>query len=313
MRKFFLTNAAGETWNLMRFDAFFHAPDGLGFSQTISSARVGTDYLETDAYLDQHTISGEMVFANYAVYQQFIAFAMRSPLVMTYMPESTEYFIRCTVQSIGKTEIGSANRLICPIAFLCSGTWFEREQAYYENEPDAVKVVLTGDIVTFDADGTELLESLQLDEDDTVTVIYSYTQGASKHYSYTYNYTYTDSALGGVTIHNGSIESPLIVSILGAANNPTWALTQDGVVVATGAVTAEIPEGHRLVIDARPASMEIAEYTNDGVYVRDLYAMSDFSTARFLYAPAGESIVTVNAGGTSVNTIVEVEKYAYTV
>lgn len=312
MRKFFLTNAAGERWNLMRFDAFFHAPDGLGFSQTISSARVGTDYLETDAYLDQHTISGEMVLLNYEVYQQFVAFAMRSPLVLTYMPELTEYFIRCKVQSIGKTEIGSANRLICPITLLCSGTWFEREQAYYQNEPD-VHVVLTGNVVSFETDQPITLDSLFLHEDDSITVEYTYSPNGGKIYNYTYNYIYSDSALGGVTIQNGAVESPLIVSILGAANNPTWSLTQDGVVIASGAVTAEIPEGHKLVIDARPSSMEIAEYTNSGVYVRDLYPMSDFSTARFLYAPAGESTVTVNAGGDSINTIVEVERYAYTV
>lgn len=313
MRKFFLTNAAGERFNLMRFDAFFHAPDGLGFSQTISSARVGTDYLETDAYLDQHTISGEMVFTEYAVYQAFIAFAMRSPLVLTYMPESTEYFIRCKVQSIGKTEIGTANRLICPITLLCSGTWFEREQAYYESQPDTVNVVQTGEIVNFKDEHIAFLESLLMNEDDTVTVAYSYSAGGAKRYGYTYNYTYTDSATGGVTINNGAIESPLIVSILGPASNPAWSLTQGGVVIASGAVTAEIPEGNRLVIDARPASMEIAEYTNSGVYVRDLYPMSDFSTARFLYAPAGESTVTVNAGGDSINTIVEVERYAFTV
>lgn len=274
MRKFFLTNAAGERFNLMRFDAFFHAPDGLGFSQTITSARVGTDYLETDAFLDQHTISGEMVFLNYEMYQQFTAFAMLSPLVLTYMPDATEYFIRCKVQSIGKTEIGSANRLICPISFLCSGTWYERAQFIAQSEG---------------------------------------TASDAKVYPYTYNYTYSDLAAAGALIENGSVESPLILHIFGNVTNPTWSLTHDGETVATGAVTAEIPAGHKLVVDARPASMEIAEYTNGGDYVRDLYPMSDFSTGRFLYAPAGESTVLVMSGDIVAQAIVEVERYAYTV
>lgn len=274
MRKFFLTNAAGERWNLMRFDAFFHAPDGLGFSQTISSARVGTDYIETDAYLDQHVISGEMVFLNYEIYQQFADFALQAPLVLTYMPDATEYYIRCKVQNIGKTEIGSANRLICPISFLCSGTWYERMEVVVQSEGIA---------------------------DD------------AKEYTYSYNYTYSDLATAGALIQNGAVESPLILHVFGNVTNPTWSLTHDGETVATGAVTAEIPAGHKLVVDARPASMEIAEYTNGGVYVRDLYPMSDFSTARFLYAPAGESTVLVMSGDTVAQAIVEVEKYAYTV
>lgn len=274
MRKFFLQNAAGETWNLMRFDAFFHAPDGLGFSQTITSARVGMDYLETDAFLDQHTISGEMVFLDYDKYQAFAAFAMLAPLVLTYQPESTPYFIRCKVQSIGKTEIGAANRLTCPISFLCSGTWYEKTQSIAQSGGSG---------------------------DD------------AKKYPYSYDYTYSDLGAAGALIQNGAVESPLVLHIFGAVTDPSWSLIQNGAVIATGAVTAEIEAGHKLVIDARPASMEIAEYTNNGAFVRDLYALSDFSTGRFLYAPAGESTVFVTSSGTVTQAVVEVEKNAYTV
>jgi len=261
VRRFKLVNASGIEWDLMRFDAFFHAPDGLGFSRTITSFRAGDEWLETDAYLDQHVVSGEMVFDGYDTYQAFAAFIYDDPLYLCYAPLNQWYRIRCKVQTLGKSEIGASNRLICPITMTCSGMWHRLSIASAE----------TGDI----------------------------TQG--KIYSYSYDYTYFDGRLGTIPIENGDYESPIVLSIFGPVTNPAWSLVQSGQIVASGSVTADIADGDKLVIDARPDSMEIAEYTVEGERVRDLYAMSDFSEQRFLYAPAGVSEIQIlGTGGTTM-------------
>ena len=48
MRRFKLTNAAGQTFDLMRKDAFLHEPDGLGFSRSVSSLLSGESWLVTE-------------------------------------------------------------------------------------------------------------------------------------------------------------------------------------------------------------------------------------------------------------------------
>ena len=257
IRRFKLVNGSGAEWNLMRFDAFFHAPDGLGFSKTIRSLRTGYDYIETDAYINQQTITGEMVFENYAVYRAFADFASVGPMTIYYAPLATWYSRECTVQQLGKTEIGPQNRIISQIAFICSGLWHETVSAETE----------LGDI------------------------------DSPKTYPYGYNYRYFDSRLGEIAIENGQVDSPIILHVYGPVTNPTWSLAQGGTVVGAGAVTAAISDGNQLVVDARPDRMEIAEYTAAGVYVRDLYASSDFSTARFLYAPPGDSVLSVSGSG----------------
>lgn len=261
VRRFKFVNASGVEWDLMRLDAFFHAPDGLGFSRTITSFRAGDEWLETDAYLDQHVVSGEMVLAGYETYQDFAAFIYDDPLYLCYAPLNQWYRIRCKVQALGKTEIGDSNRLICPITITCSGMWHRLSIASAE----------TGDV----------------------------TQ--EKNYSYSYNYTYFDGRIGTIPIENGDYESPIVLSIFGPVTNPAWSLVQSGQIVASGSVTANIADGDKLVIDARPDSMEIAEYTVEGERVRDLYAMSDFAEQRFLYAPPGLSKIQVlGTGGTAM-------------
>lgn len=261
VRRFKLVNGSGAEWDLMRFDAFFHAPDGLGFSRTITSIRAGFDYIQTDEFLNQQAVTGEMVFDGYAVYREFVDFITDAPLSVGYAPQNDWYFRTCAVQSIGKTEIGGEGRLICPITFLCSGMWHETASA----------------------------NSIVSDID------------SPKVYPYGYNYNYFESTLGSILISNGALESPIILSILGPVENPTWSLQQGGEVIANGTVTANIAEGHKLVVDARPDSMQIAEYTLGGEYVQDLYSASDFSTERFLYAPAGDSVISVSGiGGTKV-------------
>lgn len=138
--------------------------------------------------------------------------------------------------------------------------------------------------------------------------------GNLKKYSYTYPYIYAETAAGTARIKNGDLVSPCKIHIFGPVTNPNWVLTQGGKRLLTGRVVATIPAGDKIVIDADPATMEIAEYSVAGEFVQNLYQSSDFSTARFIYAPAGESTLAFSHEGTAdISASVEVEKLAYSV
>lgn len=135
------------------------------------------------------------------------------------------------------------------------------------------------------------------------------SSGGGKTYSYTYPYTYSSSAAGTVEIPNGNLASYPKITIFGPVDTPTWALYQGGTRLETGRVNLEVPTGHKLIVDANPSTMEIAEYTKDGVFVANRYADSDFTTARLFMLPAGPcSVVFTQEGVGVVSAFVEVRK-----
>lgn len=275
MRKFKLMNSRGEAFDLMRRDAFFSAPDGLGFDETIEFAQMGDQYIDTFHYASQMTLSGEMRFAGYGQYNEFIGF-LTDNLVFMYCPYETWYEADCILQSIAKGEIDPASKeLICSVAFTRKSLWHSN-RTFIKSNPSV---------------------------------------GDGKVYPYTYPYTYAEATAGDMSIqNNGTVQSSCVIQILGPVSNPRWALIQNGEIIADGAVSADIPEGRKIIIDSDPSKLEIAEYTTNNVFVRDLYQYSNFSTARFLMIPPGNSIIRVlNAGVAEVDAYVEVRQSAKTV
>ena len=275
MRRFKLKNSNGETFDLMRRDAFFSGPDGLGFEETIEFAQLGDQYVNTYQYSGQMTISGEMYFDGYNQYKEFIKF-ITEEMTILYCPLDTWYEADCILQSISKGEIDvTSKRLICAVAFVRKSVWHS-DRTFFKSNPSV---------------------------------------GDGKVYAYTYPYTYAEAVAGDIMIqNNGTMESSCSLHIIGPVLNPRWALLENGEITADGAFTASIVDGRKIVINSDPAKMEIAEYTTNNVYVRDLYQYSNFNTTRFLMIPPGQSIVRVlNDGVTEVNAFVEVRQSAKTV
>ena len=275
MRQFKLINAAGAEWDLNQRDGFFHAPSNLGFTLSVSALRAGADWLVSEEFMQQATPSGEMVFLSYATHAQFVQFISKNdPLWLMYKPSSTWYRVRCKVQQLSKGEMSNPNLLVCPIKFITLGAWHETAQAVRLNTTDR-----TG-----------------------------------KAYPYAYSYEYADTDSTFAAIKNGDAESPCKLHIFGAVKNPVWVLTQGESRVMSGRVNVTIAEGNKLVINASPTDMEIAEYTRDNVFVRDCYGYSDFSTERFIYAPPGDSILrVVDDNAAAIQAVLEVERIAYAV
>lgn len=276
MRKFKLINANGEEFDLMRKDAFFHAPEGLGSAKAYEYMRAGTAFEATDFFEDQKSVGGEIVFANYSVYDEFIRFIAFTPLKFAYMPLNEWAYLDGELVTLEKTEISEKlDVLVCPIEFLGTSLWYIPREAT-QTDPSV--------------------------ED-------------AKLYDYTYNYTYADTLNGVLLINNLSAEeSPLKITIFGQIENPTWTLTVNDKQVGSGAVTATIGNGNKLVINSKDGELEVTEYTAANVFVRNLYQMTDFSRQTFLYAPSGTSQLTITGiiEG-AINAWVEVEELHETV
>lgn len=264
VRQFKLQNANGATFDLMRKDAFFYTPDGLGFRQDAQFMQIGNSYKLIETESAQKTPTGVMVFKNYAIYQEFAKFISYTPLRLMYKPISEWFYLDCIVSSLGKAEIDhTTNRLQCNIDFTATSKWYIPRVARRSGAETA----------------------------------------NAKQYTYTYNYQYADAINGIINIMNNSTEaSPLVISIMGDITDPVWSLIVNNVVVQSGSVTGNIPSGSKLVINSKDNELEIAEYdATTGAFIANWYQASDFNRENFIYAPVGAS--TLRVAGNVAQTI----------
>lgn len=269
VRQFKFKNRFGQEYDATRADALFWEPDGLGWGIAPTLQNIGHGYVVTSKQLDLPQPSGTMVFRNYTEYEVFLDFVQSGGLVFCYKPLDTWRYLDCYV-SIGKSEIDhDNNHLLCPITVHGTSQWYEAVVAFESQEDD---------------DG-------------------------GKKYSYKYPYQYAGGVSGAVEIENGLLDSYPRITIFGPAANPVYSLYQGTERIAQGRILATIPDGHKLVIDAHPATMEIAEYTDNGVFVADRYQDSDFTTERIFAIPSGDSRMVFAQDGLSIpNAFVEVRK-----
>ena len=276
VRQFKLQNALGQTFDLMRQDAFFYTPDGLGFIMDSEFMQIGGSYQLIETEAAQKSPAGIMVFKNYAVYQEFVKFITPTPLKLMYKPLNEWAYLDCIVSRLSKAEIDYRdNRLKCNIDFQGTSKWY------------IPRVAQRSGVETVNA----------------------------KKYTYSYGYTYADSITGIINITNNSSEaSPTIITIMGEITNPTWYLIVNGVTVQSGSVTDTIASGNKLVINSKDNALEIAEYTASNVFVRNLYQKSNFALDNFIYAPVGQSTLRVTGGvGDTIDAWVEIQEIHETV
>jgi hypothetical protein len=129
-------------------------------------------------------------------------------------------------------------------------------------------------------------------------------------------YTYADELNGYIRINNqSSSDSPCIISIMGAVENPTYTLTVNDQQIASGSILATIPAGNKVVIDSRDGKLEVAEYVaNTDEYVRNLYQYIDFDRETFIHVPKGNSMLYISGeSADSIEAWVEVEEIHETI
>lgn len=268
MREFKLTNGRGETFDLMRRDALFWQPEGMGFAYDVEALLTGFVWVETKKAEAQPTVTGSMVFDGYAQADEFRRFCRVGGLVLAYKPLDEWRYMDC-IAGVERGEIEfDTRKLICPVTFTGLSGWYKELRVYH-------------------------------------TATEEETGGT---YPYTYPYTYGSGSLGTMDIINGEMESYCRITIIGPVTNPHWALYQNGVQLAEGGVAASIPSGHRLVIDSNPAKMMIMETDDTGTPYLNRWDASDFETERFLIIPPGASTVLITQSGSgTVEASVEVQ------
>lgn len=136
-----------------------------------------------------------------------------------------------------------------------------------------------------------------------------------KTYAYTYPYTYSQGSAGTVKITNtGTLTSPALIMIQGPVTSPQWTHSYKGKSIASGRINGVIAIGEILIIDADPSSMRIEVVNAKFELLRDMYGNSDFGTARFLYLPIGENVISFSHTGTSeIKAFIEVKSLNDTV
>lgn len=272
VRKFKLINSTGAEWNLMRKDAFLHEPDGLGIGKENEYMRAGSTYEMIEEVPAQKSVSFDMVFASYSIYQQFANFIVYAPLKLAYMPLNEWAYLDGTITSMTKTEISpDTHRLTCTCTFTATSLWY-------------------------------IPRAARKTSDDVEN---------PKRYTYGYDYTYADEINGYIRVVNNAAEdSPATISIMGPITDPAWYVSVNNNVIASGALTANIPAGNKVVIKSKDGYLEVAEYvSNTGEYVRNLYQFTDFSRETFVLFPPGNSTLFISGTtDTSIEAWVEVEE-----
>ena len=263
MRKFKLINNLNQEYDLMHPFHFFNVPSGLGYNQNIETARVGSAYIEIDTYLNQNQVDGSMVFNDYVEYQNFVRFASLEPLKLAYAP-------------------------------LGNDDWYY----LYSKIKRLGKTELTT--------ARRLECPISFVGFGTWFHIYEVPIGlaiaGSKTYDYEYDYFYVDTVAGQAQFLNIQTESTCKIELYGQCVNPSWSLSQNGVVVMNGMVSDTIASDEKLVINSYPQEMEIAVYDRTtNAFKRNDYSLSDFTKPRFVLIPSGNSVLTCVDG--SSNTI----------
>lgn len=334
MRRFELLNSIGAVFDLMRQDAFFHAPNGLGKSREITSSRIGDCSLITEDKTSLSVpITGEMIFKDYPQYKEFIDF-LTDTVTLAYCPDEndSEIIRKEIIDAVGLDDI-----LVLSGRIEAEGIEdtinINIEGAEVYTQGDCIIVDVMMDPIWYYRDCcVKKINKSEINKENRrlvcptefqpITPWYKPAQNyfssadevEGKKYGFKYPFAYADNNSGEITIINHSeSDAPCKIIFYGPCENPTWSCAQNGMSITSGAVKAKAETGEYIVVDANPLSMEIAKYNASGLRT-DLYQDSDFSRGRFVFAPPGESTLHIaHAGENSLESIIEVREYADTV
>lgn len=259
MRKFILTNAIGESWDLQDKDrVFFAEPGGLGWSDATEYVRAGNNYTPLEQVWEQKQIEGTLFFLKdpYPTYFAFCRFAARTPLTLTYTTNNgNTYKVKCRLSNIEKNELTEFRCLECSVTFSAMGLFYKVASVYNAGE----------------------------------------STGGGKVYDYEYDYTYSDWVAESVMISSDSMEdSPCKIMIYGPCENPIWRHYVDGQLVGMGSMTGEVPQDRILVIDSTTIPYSITEQDYLGNLTADRYQACDFGTERFIFLKNGNNTIAVS-------------------
>lgn len=278
VRQFGLKNAkstGSEMYDLMDIRHYFNEPNGLGWGIDATVKRLGQTFVATEENTKQPGPKGEMWFATYELYEEFLRFCQVGGLVLCYKPsEQIPWrYLDCSIV-IEKSEIDHEHGYLnCGVTFTGQSRWYEDPIISHgeAEEPAETKRY-------YQIGGEEIPYAYQ----------YAYHEDISDPYHYVYGISDVSLRISGVVV-----PSYFELTIFGPCLNPTYMLFSNGKEIHRGQINTGITSNQKLVINTHPKKMEISKYTKSGKYVENAYGQSNFETERIFTVPSGDSYMTV--------------------
>ena len=200
-RKFYLENSLGKQFQLADKDVkvFLDGPTGLGFSNTLTTLRLGNSLKVTDEQIVMPTISGNILFYDtcsmaYQNYTDFANFIQYTPLKLYYLPPNLliPYFVEGYISSLEKSQFDHDSGYIsCTMTFSATSLW----KNFKVNEYETKNIKETG----------------------------------GKYYDLVRPYHYSGSSLNTIRIsNNGDIPVGFKFEVNGSITNPMLTAVQNG-------------------------------------------------------------------------------------
>lgn len=194
-RKFKLVNANNNEFTLteQNFKVFANNPNGLGFSKSVSTLRLGDEELLLYSLVNLDNINFELLFYDdklsdkYQKYVEFMQFISFKPLYLYYQrPNGFEWYRRrIEIVSLSKGEVSFEDSMLhCNLVMKSLGFWED-----------------------------DIAEEIVLEKQEQ--------QG--KIYPITYPFTYGGNSFSGVDlISKGLLDTPLEIQINGTSEDAEW-------------------------------------------------------------------------------------------
>lgn len=290
VRQFGLKNAkstGSEMYDLMDIRHYFNEPNGLGWGIDATVKRLGQTFVATEENTKQPGPKGEMWFATYELYEEFLRFCQVGGLVLCYKPSEqiSWRYLDCSI-AIEKSEIDHEHGYLnCGVTFTGTSRWYEDPVSYQSDDE------VLHDTKEYAPNEGEYGYYYKHNDDAIWNNGDEVTNGVkASETNYYYRYAVNDVF---VTIDNGVIDSYFTLTIFGPCTNPEYRLYKDGTVLHSGKINVDVPANQKLVIVTYPKRMEVSIYTVTDKFLSNAYGKSDFTTERIFAVPPGRSSMAI--------------------
>lgn len=269
MRKFYIINGVGETYDLNSHKTgFLQKVTGLGWVQQTVYIKAGNAWIKDYGEDEQTAISGEILFsaAGSSPYEKYAAFnywiRKSKDLVIVYETAAGTYYKDVDYISVTKEEITEGNNLICPVTFAAKSLWYKNDA-----------------------------ENFAVNFSDTTS-----------RFDLKFPVMFHDYSNGRVVVENdGSVEAGFTVEFMGPIVNPSIKLNIDGE-SKYFVVQAEAGPGESIKYSSRDKEIYILLEDEEGIQT-NLFSFIDLDTDNFFKIPVGTSEIELGADSDIVNPI----------
>lgn len=304
MRYFKLENSKGEIVDITTKSIFFHDISGLGYEEENDFIRVGSVWRLNSREYSQLPITGKLCFTEnedttpYQKYTKFKTFVDYAPLTLYYYPYGVDgkfYRKAVRVSNLTKTEINEYGVLDDDIEFMPYTPWYE---------------IVTGETSEVDIDDRAWIWG---DGDENPPLVFEPADGQNARPA---RFRGEFRALINLVSETDN-GSPVKITMIGPATNPTWSQYVEDEYVASGGFDSSanfsLRSGEKLIIDNTTGDYSMIVEDSTGQR-RSVYSLRSFDLACFFTLRQGRNTFAVtSADSQPVKMLIEGYIYYATV